>query len=97
MTSTVCSTLFLFRATYFLLYLRTFPQCGKLAPLVPRCPFQEQSCLYQFVLVVSLKCANCSLVADDQLHMIAYLRCDFLLHGLVSTHSNCSSREVLLQ
>ena len=57
----------------------------------------EQSCLYQFVLVVSLGCSNCSLVADDQLHMIAYVRCDFLLHGLVSTHTNCSSREVLLQ
>ena len=51
-----------------------------LAPLVPRCHFQEQSCPNQFVLFISLWCSNCSLVPDDQLHMMACFRCDFTLY-----------------
>ena len=42
--------------------------------------FLEQSCPNQFVHFISLWRSNCSLVADDQLQMMAYLRCDFLLH-----------------
>ena len=51
-----------------------------LAPLVPRCHFQEQSCLNTLVLFISLWCSNCTLVPDDQLHMIACFRCDFTLY-----------------
>ena len=49
--------------------------------------FQEQSCPKQSVHFISLWRSNCSSVVDDQLHMMAYLRCDFHLHGLQSTHT----------